>query len=623
MKDQPKNLSIEGSYPQEITVDADTAEQAVRPSIWGRLREIFLSLPRFSDQNQKRAAGNIVKFIIALLILTLIARGSSGATLARVDISNPSRGEVMEAVSGTATVAAKDTLDITVPEGLTIEEMLAGSGQSVESGVALARLNMDEITEKLIREQASLDKLLLEFSQLQRGETTDNSSLSNAERSLQRTEEDYLTAKAQADADVLAAEQALAKAMAESPEAADSSSLDNARRSLERAEEDYDIAKAKNASSIASAESALFDARAKENELRQAWNNAAPENAAAAEQAYQAAVADTERARSALSSAESTAEENMLSQDRRLEDAQIAYDKAKNDYEKNNTQTEDNRVAEIEKLQDAIQTAIDRREESLLSAQRKVDDAKISLTKAEQDFSKTAQQAADSATQNSITASGLKLDIEKQKGIVDQLTLLASTEGVIYAEAAGTISSALSEGETTKTQPIITFIDQEKGFEAQLTLTEKEAEQLSVGDECQVSTGGGSMYYNPTAAAVIAGISMPDDSDRVTVRISLPEGSWQGGQRITVQAVQSRDNYNFCLPLSALHSDNSGYYVLAVEQKSTVLGIENVVSRVSVTLQASDENLAAVSGSVDSSTAVISGSSKSVAAGDRVRVNEQ
>ena len=71
------------------------------------------ALPRFSDPAQRRAGGHLIQFLAGLLALTLIARGTSGATLAKVDVSGPSRGEIVEAVTGNATVSARDTLDIT------------------------------------------------------------------------------------------------------------------------------------------------------------------------------------------------------------------------------------------------------------------------------------------------------------------------------------------------------------------------------------------------------------------------------------------------------------------------------------------------------------------------------
>ena len=104
------------------------------------------------------------------------------------------------------------------------------------------------------------------------------------------------------------------------------------------------------------------------------------------------------------------------------------------------------------------------------------------------------------------------------------------------------------------------------------------------------------------------------------VSIRLPDGNWTQGQRVDVRVVRYRSSYDLCVPLSALRSDSSGYYLLAVERRSTALGIENIVIKVPVTVIAADSDTAAVSGSVGRDALIITGSNKSVTAGDRVRM---
>ncbi|MCL2539429.1 MAG: hypothetical protein FWE66_03735, partial [Oscillospiraceae bacterium] len=108
---------------------------------------------------------------------------------------------------------------------------------------------------------------------------------------------------------------------------------------------------------------------------------------------------------------------------------------------------------------------------------------------------------------------------------------------------------------------------------------------------------------------------------RVTVMISLPAGDWQNGQSVQAQVVRSKNTYNMCLPVSAIRSDQDGYYVLVVAQSKTVLGIENIVRYVPVTLLAADGSYAAVDGPIARDTPVITRTSKAVDVGDRVRVD--
>ena len=681
------------------------------------------SLPRFEDKAQRRAGGNIVKFMAGLLALTLIARGTSGATLARVDVSAPSRGEIVEAVTGSAVVSARDTIDVFAPEGLTVVEMLVSAGQTVNFGDAVALFGASEVQEKLIRETASLDKLLIELEKLEREVDTDSSSVESAARNLSRAKEDYRSIEEQGKEDVDAArkvfDEALAK-LAEDPDAAalnsawralrraqedqaatyvqgeadirsaqaalkeaqdakdepvDSASVDNARRNRDRAREDYNAVVSQNKNLVDAATAVLSAALEEENEKKDEWENAGDGDKDEKYQEYLQAQAETQKARDALTAAEkkaaddqqtarrrledaeatlsqaqktnennsqqasnarqnavdnarkalSTAQQkasdNLLSASRRVEDAETTLSQAQQNYDKNIQNASDARLTSIDNAHNALGAAQQKAADNLLSALRRVEDAEAAHSQAKQNFDKSALQSADTAVQNSAGAVTARLDVEKQKAVVDALSVLAAGEGTLYSDVAGVAANTKAKGSVTGKDALISFMDNAKGFEAYLTLDRTEADLLTVGEECQVATGGGSLYYNPTAAGMVSAIAPPDDQDKVKVTIRLPEGSWTDGQRVDVRAVKSRDTYDMCFPLSALRSDNTGYYLLTVEQKSTVLGVENVVVRVPVNVLAEDDDMAAVQGPLDRSSQIVTGSNKVVTAGDRVRLN--
>ena len=679
--------------------------------------------PRFSDPAQRRAVGNIVKFVAALLVLTLIARGTSGATLPRVELSSPARSEIVDAITGTASVSSRDTLDVTAPQGLTIAEMPVAVGQNVKTGDPVAYFDADEVEEKLIRETASLDKLLLDLEKLERGENTDAASLESAQRSLQRARQDYYNTKTQGEADIAVARAALEEAwakQAEDPDAAaldtarrnlqrvqddyettringendiisaqktldealrdsadtvDSTALDTAKRNLQRAKEDYEATRRQGETDVDAANTVLLAALEKEEQKRLAWLEAEEEEKFAAEQAYRAAQNDSkkafndynsawnrasdnltsaqrrvedaeasllkaendinkssqsasdtkkseiERAETALETAKTRANDNLLSAARRVEDAEVSLSKAENDYLRNSEQASDSIQNEIKKAEDALASAQTRANDNLLSAARRVEDAEVSANKAGQDYNKATQQTADSAVLNSLNAVSLRLDVDKQKAIVDELEMLKKDGCIVYSDLEGVIAAVKPEGSVTGKDPIVSFVDGAKGFEASLTLDKKDSDRLAVGDECTVAAGGGSMYYRPTVTGVISVISPPDDNDRVKVTIRLPEGTWSDGQRVDVEVIKSRASYDICVPLTALHSDNSGYYVLSIEQKTTVLGVENIVVKIPVNVTASDDRNASIQGSIGRNSNIISGSNKPVSAGDRVRVS--
>ena len=654
---------------------------------------------RFPDPAQRRAGVNILRFVAGLLALTLIARGTSGATLARVELTNPSRSEIVEAVTGSATVSARDSLGVFAPEGLTIAEMPAGAGQRLNTGDAVAVFDVDEVAARLARENAELDKLLLELERLSRTDNADATPLETAQKNLRRAREDHNAAKTQGEADINAARDLLQEIMDKQVDDPDTAALDNARRALDRAKEDYSATKAQGEADIASAQATLDEALKKRADpvdttaADTAWRNLtraqqdyntirtqgeAEINAARAalkaaedESAGDEAIAAL---KTALANAEAKHNENMLSASRRVEDAQAAYykaeqdsyntsvnadsvrqtgiDNAKNtlesakkkaaenlaaaarrvedaeisfslserDYGRNTDQASVLRQTELDNARNALESAKKKAEDNLTAAARRVEDAEAGVESAQRDYSRNDRQAAESAISNAVSAVSLRLDIDDKKAAVDALNLLMVSEGILYTDISGVVLTVKPAGSVTGKDAVASFMDGAKGFEASMLLDKTEADKLAVGDECEVTTGGGSMYYTPTVTGVVSAIAPPDEQDKVRATIRLPEADWSGGQRVDVRIVRDRSVYDMCVPLAAVRSDNSGYYLLTVELRSSVLGVEYVITMIPVNVNASDDEMAAVRGPVDRNSRIVTASSKAVRAGDRVRV---
>ena len=826
---------IKQSDDNAVVVSAPRASRVVgRASNAGIVKRVTTALSG-ADPGQRAAAGNIFKFLALLLALTLIARGTSGVTLARVGLSSPQRAAIVEAITGSAVVSSKNTVEISVPEGLTITEMYSGAGQSMKPGDAIAKFDADEVAQKLARAIAELDKMLIDLDKLNRAEDTDASSRESAQRSLNRAREDYNMTRAQGDEDISAAREELDKALAAIGDDAEAYSLETAVRSHQRASEDYDSVKTQGEADVAAAllafeeakerkadgvdDSALESARRNLQRARADYNstksqgeadvkaandaivaatkstsstadynsvetasrnlqraradydeikaqydaeikvvqdaidafvkvfsdefadtytdpapdsdadpdevynaalNAALENdpdyidlkqdladakkraednllaprrkVEDAESAYKSAVdaysrsaqqsyesrnseiekaqsayisaqlraqenllnaarkvedaesaflkaeqdyaksvqqsaeslqADLEKAETAYDNACDKAQENLLSATRKVEDAEYTLSKAESDFTKSETQSAEKILSDITKAQSALRAAISKADDNLISAARKVEDAEYTLSKASQDYSKNVMQALDTAVQNSASATILQFDIDKQSETVSQLEQIAGNGNILYCGVDGVVASTLPEGSVTGAAPLVTFRDGAKGYEATMRLNKNEASKLAVGDECEVTTGGGSMYYSPTVTGVLSGIAQPDDNDMSSVTIRLPDGDWNEGQKVDAQVVINSGNYDFCVPISALRSDNTGYYLFVTEPRNTVLGMQNTVVRVNVSIIASDDEMASVTGALGRDSSVIVSSNKTITHGDRVRVENE
>lgn len=477
-------------------------------------------LPKFSDETQRRAGKNLLRFFALILLLTLVVRGTAGASLPRVTVAAATRGEIVEKISGQGIVSADGTQTLLAPDDLTLKEVLVGAGQTVQPGDPIARFDTAEVADKLARQTAALKEMRLKLQKLERGEPTDTSG------------------------------------------------VDAAKRALDRAQSDYDAARSQGEAAVASAQAALTAAETNEQQKQAAYEAAPADQKAAAEQEWRAAQEATQTARTALSTAQADAQSNLDNTARALEDAKAA------------------------------------------------------LAGAEATQRSAAQQAADAAAQNSIDASVLRLDIEKQQKLVAGLQALRDADGVMLADKDGTVTETASPGAVTAGTAIVHMVDDTSTFEAELTVTKQQAQKLTVGAACDVTAGGSSMYYHPIATGTISHIGTPDENGKVTVTVRLPQGEWKQGQSVDIQAVQSRQTYEVCVPLSALRSDAQGYYVYVLQQTQTVLGSENTVALVRVSVEALDDTMAAVSGPIGPEDKIITGSSKIINAGDSVRVQE-
>ena len=143
------------------------------------------------DRKQTRAFVRIVQFFMVMIVLTIIARGTQGATLAVVDTATAQSAELSEEMSFDGGIVARNAGIIEAPPELLVREIFVGEGQKVTAGDSIARFDTEDIEDKLIRQQAKLDELILEKNILGQGSNVDDSTKVSAEIGIIRTVEDY------------------------------------------------------------------------------------------------------------------------------------------------------------------------------------------------------------------------------------------------------------------------------------------------------------------------------------------------------------------------------------------------------------------------------------------------
>ena len=481
-----------------------------------KLAEKIAPVWRNLDPQQHRRAGNIARFFAVLLVLTLVARGTSGATMPVVTVQTPSSGSVSQSVEATGTVGYTGGTPFTVPAGLLVTGVPVQQGQQVTAGDVLATFDEAELGRAVDAKRAQLQQLQTQAAQQAKGEAADPYAAQLAQQQLQRAYQDTQNTWADGQEEVDRARQKRSEA-AQAVEAARNAPLDPALPGEE--------AEAQKQAEVEAATAAL---------------EAADE---ALYQAEKAAEAANEAALAAAQSVEDT----------------------------RNTALH---ALEKEEEQLAEQNALDR-------AAAAVSEAEAAACQAELDALLALQQAGGSL-------------LAPMSGTIIRLDL---QPGQVSTAVAGLLAGG------------------DSGYTLELKLDEGQAQHITVGTVLHVR-------QNKTEGdAAVQSLSAPDADGAVTAAATLPDGAWTAGSA-SVNATAQGARQELIVPTPAVRQDNSHIYVLALEEQNTLLGLQNVLVSLPVTVLESGYTTAAVAGALDHTTQVVVGSNKAVAAGDRVRVND-
>lgn len=211
-----------------------------------------------------------------------------------------------------------------------------------------------------------------------------------------------------------------------------------------------------------------------------------------------------------------------------------------------------------------------------------------------------------------------KTAVAKQQQIIADLEA-KSAGSAVTAEVAGTITSiSVVAGETTSPDvPVATIQPEGKGYTLSFSVTNQQAQRISVGDPAELVN---SWWYNDitaTVASIRPDPSSPNNQKLVTFNLT---GSLTAGQSLSLQVGQRSANYDNIVPNSAIREDNNGKFILVVETRNSPLGNRYYATRYDVEVLASDDTQSAISGALYGYEYVITTATKPVEAGQMVRL---
>ena len=200
--------------------------------------------------------------------------------------------------------------------------------------------------------------------------------------------------------------------------------------------------------------------------------------------------------------------------------------------------------------------------------------------------------------------------IREMESGVETLKKLDEQEGVFCAPQTGTVESLqLMQGQTSG-QVGGSISDPERGYQIRFALEAEDAVQDTAGVTVTVMQGAKS-----ESVKINSSVSQQDGG--VVLSAALTGSDWQVGKaELTIRL--SETEYDCCLPVSALHSDNGGDFVYSVEERNTILGLQNIVRKVYVEVVERNNELAALR-NYTTGAPVVAATTKSLQEGARVR----
>lgn len=277
-----------------------------------------------------------------------------------------------------------------------------------------------------------------------------------------------------------------------------------------------------------------------------------------------------------------------------------------------------NQVKEQERL---LEDTIVSREDAIADLDRKIEDAKKDLVKAESEEENLALNKEQDLQKESIEKELMQLDIEAKKREIARLQKATEEGGQLKAPSAGIIGEVkVKKGDTTTQGDLLVFVRDTSEYILEAHLSKEEAEYIQIGDQVQVTLEGEKTPLENTVVENIVPVQGDTDGKK-KVSISVPKG--EPGMSATLKVTKESDKYRYILPIEALKEDNGSQYILVAKQQTTTLGEQILAERVDVMVRDKNQSSVAVEGPLGVEDRVIIRSNKPILAGDRVRLVEQ
>lgn len=593
--------------------------------------------------------GKLTKAFAALmavmLFMTVISRAASSFTVAQVQVESPKSRAIVHKVIGDGTVTRQSDLPVYTVADILVAKVKVTEGQEVKKGQTLAVLDTDSIDEQIQTLSDEIEVLQLQNDALKSAEAKRDRE---QDKALSRAKEDYEDT-VQSNKDAVSKAKENIKTAKKQTKKNEKKTLEDLQNSVEEAKKAYEDAVETQKSQVQQAKRALEDAsktpaadysdsitqieinqkqRKIDSEQRKLdalalkkledpdtytseWQDQydyvqeLKDDLAAAKLQQQAkkneAAAQERERKQTLSRAQEDYDETISKNEKLVRKAKELWQEAEQKLE-NNQNGEDEDSADDSLVEDARKT---------------LEDAKSQQTQQKKSAKRAIEDAGETnAVDYSVEINNVSI-AEKQRALA-QLQKTKEQEGKIVAQTDATVSKILlTAGDRTTETAAFLLADLSEGARFTTEISKEDAKYVVVGDAVTLKVNDKS-YEDMT---VLSTETNEDSSVRVTVYV--PKKTISIGTHASMEIEQTSEKYATTLPLTAIHAEQSKYFVYVLEKEDTVLGEETVARKVNVSIVEKNGEYAALSdGSLSEDDSVIVESDTMLANGEKVRLKE-
>ena len=540
------------------------------------------------EDKKRMAAKAFAAFFLFMAAAGGLSRAAAAMTVPLADTGTYQEGRLNLDLTGTAVAEAKEETLVSLDKEQRILSA-AKTGTQVKAGDVLVQYDTQYLQKAVEEKQAEVKKLELSLEQARiQGEPQERVAASNG-----------------AARDLDLADQGLAQAQSDYDQA-----VNDSQNAQNQAQSDYDagVAQADQDRNNAYSQAQALEEQAQELET---WGSQLESQG------------DSEGA-----GAQYTQAEDLRQQ------AQALRQEADQAYEAALSQVQAEYDAAVSQAQDILSQA-----EAALNDQAQAQaQAQNAYTSAQEEDAAAAANDQKSQAASSYDQQSIQVDLDQAKKELSQMEKIQQAKGQVTAPADGVVTdrNVQTGGITDDSSYLILGTG---GLQIKGSLKLQDLEKVEPEDTVEITVSGqgkklqgkvtrtGAEGTGETAqgtGALGQGAGTAQDTDAggyFYADIEDASVTWGAQVSYSIEK-QSDSSYEMLIPLSAVRQDAEGTYCLIAQAGDTVLGTEYRAVRVNITVEDKDSTQAAVTGNLGRDDLVISGSTKEITEGDKVRLKE-